>query len=266
VPSIRIYQKKQIRLDRLSFRQTGMFKIANVGVAAVKNRLAAAQGPGDGAAKPLTKRYAIWKTKHGRGNRRNLMLTGDMLRNFLVRTVSENKARAANSTRKDRRQSLDHEQDRTVGRVLSQEPRDGSGGGAENHRGDGAAPRGGARPGRQTAMIDTSVLVDNLVAVLRDIPELVEEMGGDPERIFAYHDQYPKNISLAHAIHQMRAPSIMAVWQGTGLAPSARRTCGSITSHCSCAHERRLTASRRRRINGCSGSSPRAFRPRAVWR
>jgi hypothetical protein len=30
------------------------------------------------------------------------MLTGDMLRNFMVRTVSENKARAANSTRKDR--------------------------------------------------------------------------------------------------------------------------------------------------------------------
>ena len=65
-------------------------------------------------------------------------------------------------------------------------------------------------------MIDTSVLVDNLVAMLRDIPELVEEMGGDPERIYAYHDQYPKKVSLAHAIHQMPAPSIMAVWQGTG--------------------------------------------------
>ena len=65
-------------------------------------------------------------------------------------------------------------------------------------------------------MIDTSVLVDNLVTILRDIPGLVEEMDGDPERIFAYHDQYPKKISLAHAIHQMPAPSIMAVWQGSG--------------------------------------------------
>ena len=64
-------------------------------------------------------------------------------------------------------------------------------------------------------MIDTSVLVDNLVATLRDIPDLVEEMGGDPERIYAYHDQYPKKVSLTHAIHQMPAPSIMAVWQGT---------------------------------------------------
>ena len=93
--SIRIYQKKQIRLDRLSFRQSQMFKIGNVGVAAVKNRLAASQGPSDGPAKPLTKQYAIWKTKQGKGNRRNLSLSGDMLRNFLVRTVSENKAKAS---------------------------------------------------------------------------------------------------------------------------------------------------------------------------
>ena len=100
--SVRIYQKKQIRLDRLSFRQSQMFKIGNVGVAAVKNRVAAAQGPDDGSAKPLTKRYAIWKTRLGKGNRRNLMLTGDMLRNFLVRTVNDNRASATNSTRKDR--------------------------------------------------------------------------------------------------------------------------------------------------------------------
>ena len=51
-----------------------MFKIGTVGVAAVKNRLAAAQGPTDSSAKPLTKRYAIQKTKLGKGNRRNLML------------------------------------------------------------------------------------------------------------------------------------------------------------------------------------------------
>ena len=100
--SVRIYQKKEARLDRLNVRQAQMFKIGNVGLASVKNRLAAAQGPNDGAAKPLSRYYAIRKTKMGRGNRRNLMLTGDMLRNFQVRTVSENKAKASNSTRKDR--------------------------------------------------------------------------------------------------------------------------------------------------------------------
>ena len=34
-------------------------------------------------------------------------------------------------------------------------------------------------------------------------------------KIYAYHDSFPKNISLAHAIHSMPAPSIMAAWQGT---------------------------------------------------
>jgi hypothetical protein len=92
--SVRIYVKKQVRLDRLNFNQSKMFKIGNVAVASVKNRLALAQGPNDTAAKPLVRRYAIWKTKRGKGNRRNLSLSGDMLRNFQVRTVTENRARA----------------------------------------------------------------------------------------------------------------------------------------------------------------------------
>ena len=100
--SVRIYQKKEARLDRLNVKQAQMFKIGNVGLASVKNRLAAAQGPNDSAAKPLSRYYAIRKTKMGKGNRRDLMLTGNMLRNFQVRSVSENKAKASNSTRKDR--------------------------------------------------------------------------------------------------------------------------------------------------------------------
>ena len=100
--SVRVWQKKQIRLDRLNFKQHQIFKLGTVGVAAVKNRVQAAQGAHDTPAKPLTKGYAIRKTKLGRGNRRDLMLTGDMLRNFQVRTVSEKTAKASNSTRKDR--------------------------------------------------------------------------------------------------------------------------------------------------------------------
>ena len=100
--SVRVYVKKQIRLDRMNFRQQSMFKIGTVGVTSIKARLAAAQGPDDSSAKPLYKRYAIQKTKMGKGNRRNLMLTGSMLANFQVRTVSENSAKASNSTRKDR--------------------------------------------------------------------------------------------------------------------------------------------------------------------
>jgi hypothetical protein len=64
-------------------------------------------------------------------------------------------------------------------------------------------------------MINPAELVDSLVTLLRDIPDLVAEMGGDEQRIYAYHDQYPKRSSLADAIHQMPAPSVMVVWQGT---------------------------------------------------
>lgn len=102
MPSVRVYQKKQLRLDLLNFRQRQMYTLGGTGLAAVKARLAAAQGPGDSAAKPLTKRYAIFKTRKGKGNRRNLTFTGDLLRNFQVRTVSENRSKANVTTRKDR--------------------------------------------------------------------------------------------------------------------------------------------------------------------
>lgn len=64
-------------------------------------------------------------------------------------------------------------------------------------------------------MTDPSLIVDSLVAMLRAIPELVAEMNGDASRIYAYHDQYPKHASLAYAIHQMPAPSVMIAWTGT---------------------------------------------------
>ena len=102
MPSVRVYQKKQLRLDLLNFRQRQMYDLGSAGVAAVKARLAAAQGPEDSPAKPLTKRYAIWKTRKGKGNRRNLWLTGEMLTNFTVRTVSESRAKATVSSRKAR--------------------------------------------------------------------------------------------------------------------------------------------------------------------
>jgi hypothetical protein len=64
-------------------------------------------------------------------------------------------------------------------------------------------------------MIDPYELVDDLVAALQDIADLVAAMGADASRIFAYRDSYPKKVSLVHAIHTMPAPGCMAVWQGT---------------------------------------------------
>ena len=102
MPSVRVYQKKQLRLDLLNYHQGQMYGLGMVAVQSSKERLAAARGPDDGPAKPLTKRYAIWKTRKGKGNRRNLWLTGEMLSNFTVRTVSENRASANVSSRKAR--------------------------------------------------------------------------------------------------------------------------------------------------------------------
>ena len=99
---VRVYYKKQIRIDRMNFRQQSMLKIGTVGVATVKNRLAASQDSNDAPSKPLTKGYARQKTRLGLGDKRDLMLTGDMLRNFQVRVVTDNKAKANNSSRKGR--------------------------------------------------------------------------------------------------------------------------------------------------------------------
>lgn len=65
-------------------------------------------------------------------------------------------------------------------------------------------------------MIEPSEIADNLVALFRDIPELVAEMDGDAGRVYAYHDQYPKRVSLPLAIHEMPAPALMVAWQGSG--------------------------------------------------
>ena len=100
--SVRVFYKKQVRIDRMNFRQQSMLKIGTVGVATVKNRLADSLDSNDAPSKPLTKWYARRKTRLGLGDKRDLTLTGDMLRNFQVRTVTDNKAKANNSSRKGR--------------------------------------------------------------------------------------------------------------------------------------------------------------------
>jgi len=65
-------------------------------------------------------------------------------------------------------------------------------------------------------MINPAHILDRLVAVLRDIPALVVEMGGDESRIRAYHDAYPTTTSYELAVARAPSPSIVVVWNGTG--------------------------------------------------
>jgi hypothetical protein len=115
---IRIWQKKKLKLDHLTFRQRDMVQIGSAGLLSVFKRLSEAKGPNDGPAKPLTTRflrkhrdgtatwinkgYAMQKARKGRGRFRNLRFTGDMLRNLSLRTVSDDRARAGMTSQKQR--------------------------------------------------------------------------------------------------------------------------------------------------------------------
>ncbi len=100
--SVRIWAKKQLRLDHLTIRQRDMVTIGSAGLLSVFQRLSAAQGPDDSPALPLGKRYAIYKSKLHKGNRRDLKLTGKMLSNLKLRTMTDNSAKAALTSRKER--------------------------------------------------------------------------------------------------------------------------------------------------------------------
>ncbi len=65
-------------------------------------------------------------------------------------------------------------------------------------------------------MVKPSDIVAALVALLRSIPDLVAEMGGDEERIYGYLDVYPVNVNRRNAIHNMPTPSVMVVYGDWG--------------------------------------------------
>ena len=100
--AVRVYVKKQLRLDLLTFRQRDMYDIGQAGLDAVLKRLAKAQGPNDTPAKPLKVPYARYKSRKHLGNRRNLLLTGKLLDNIKIRTVTDKRAVARPSSAKER--------------------------------------------------------------------------------------------------------------------------------------------------------------------
>lgn len=67
-------------------------------------------------------------------------------------------------------------------------------------------------------MIKPSDITSNIVSLLRAIPELVEAMEGDEERIFVYDDTYPVGINRIDAIRTAPSPSVMVMYRSTGEA------------------------------------------------
>jgi len=64
-------------------------------------------------------------------------------------------------------------------------------------------------------MLDPEVLTAAIVDTLRTIPDLVDAMGGDPANIFAHQYLYGEENSLAKAVAEMKAPSMLLAWKGT---------------------------------------------------
>jgi hypothetical protein len=62
-------------------------------------------------------------------------------------------------------------------------------------------------------MVDTNDIIDALVLLLKDVPDLVTAVGSDETKIFAYKDAYPTSVSLRDAIYVQPTPSIMVAFQ-----------------------------------------------------
>lgn len=62
-------------------------------------------------------------------------------------------------------------------------------------------------------MVDTNDIIDALIVLLQDIPDLVEALGDDATKIFAYKDAYPDSVSLRKAIYGQPTPSVMVAFE-----------------------------------------------------
>lgn len=63
-------------------------------------------------------------------------------------------------------------------------------------------------------MIDPNDIVDALVDVIRDIPEVVQAMGDDSANISGFHGDWPTQPNSSLAILQTNPPSILVVSRG----------------------------------------------------
>ena len=79
-----------------------MAQLGNLGVQTIKDRAGESLGSDDQRMKPLNKGYAIKKTKHGKGNKRNLVYSGDMMDALSVRYANENVVKIDITTRHGR--------------------------------------------------------------------------------------------------------------------------------------------------------------------
>ncbi len=106
---VRVYVKRQLRLDLLDYDRQQMYRLGVFGLGEVLARLSKGISAEDSKAKPLSKTYAIRKSRAGLKNIRDLRgfgNGGNMLDNLKVRTVGLNDVRAGFSTKRMREKAL----------------------------------------------------------------------------------------------------------------------------------------------------------------
>ncbi len=93
VPDIRIkFQGARVRLRGFGFKKIHHLRLLLEGIRSIRSRLGKALDENDTRTKPLTKRWAIIKTRAGKGNLRNLRFTGALLDGIKPRYADDQQA------------------------------------------------------------------------------------------------------------------------------------------------------------------------------
>lgn len=93
VPDIRIkYQGARVRLRGFGFKKIHHLRLLIEGIRSIRVRLGKAVDENDTRTKPLSKGYAIFKTRSGKGNLRNLRFTGALLEGIKPRYADDQQA------------------------------------------------------------------------------------------------------------------------------------------------------------------------------
>lgn len=76
-------------------------------------------------------------------------------------------------------------------------------------------------------MYDSRVILDRVLAMLREIPAVMDSLESDAN-IYAYEDSYPNKMDLAEAIRAMGRPELMGACSGVG---AGRRDGAEVWEH-----------------------------------
>jgi hypothetical protein len=67
-------------------------------------------------------------------------------------------------------------------------------------------------------MLNPKDVLDDLVNLLKAMPDLVTAMDGDADKIYAFNSEYPLGVNFQKALYEMKSPGIMVRYRSPGNA------------------------------------------------